>query len=304
MITGGRFSAIRVIAAWLTGRFQSAARRIAAAWTTSTTGTTPRPPAAERWCPQVGKEPQQRDLACLRRVPRGTFLMGAQSADPGGPGYDEDASADEGPTRMVTIASFYAMHTEVDVSSYTHCVKVGACRAEDALATGGYQNYGHPHRGAHSMNGVSWFGAQRYCAWIDARLPTEAEWEFLARGEDGWRFPWGNDLPDCRPTRNRLRPQGCPVDGTQAPAHQPITSAMKLAAMGSGLLEWVADWYGPYASEAPSNPTGPGEGKARVQRGGSWATEEPLEYRAAYRASMPPDSQSSDVGFRCVRSIR
>jgi formylglycine-generating enzyme required for sulfatase activity len=304
MIHQGGLAAIRTIGAWLGGRWTRAIGWLAAALTTWQPDSASPPPATDTWCPTVDQQPLQRDLACLRRVEGGTFLMGAQSVDSGAPGHDDAAATDEGPTRAVTIASFYAMHMEVDVRSYTHCVKVGACRAEDTLATGGYFNYGHPLRDAHSINGVSWFGAQRYCAWLGARLPTEAEWEFLARGEDGWRFPWGNELPDCSPNRNRLRPQVCPTDGTRAPAHQFLASATNLAAMGGGLWEWVADWYGPYAAGAASNPGGPEEGDARVQRGGSWATDDPLEYRAAYRASMPPESQSSDVGFRCVRSIR
>ncbi len=67
--------------------------------------------------------------------------------------------------------------------------------------------------------------------------------------------------------------------------------------MGDGVWEWVADWYGPYAGTTG----GPPAGKERVQRGGGWTTEDPLERRASYRARMPPDSKLSDVGFRCVR---
>jgi formylglycine-generating enzyme required for sulfatase activity len=296
MMTRGAISTVGVMASWLGSQLAGAASRVVAALRHLGAGFRSRSRSDEKWCPPTG------DLACLRRVEGGSFLMGAQSAEPDGPGYDAAAGADEGPPRLVTIGSLYAMRDEVDVRSYSECVKAGACLAEEVLAIGGYFNYGHPLRGAHSINGINWFGAQRYCAWIGARLPTEAEWEFLARGEAGWRFPWGNDLPDCAPSRSRRRPQGCPVDGTQPPGRQYRVSAANLVAMSGGLWEWVADWYGPYTRGGTANPVGPVEGEARVQRGGGWATDDPLEYRAAYRASMLPESRSSDVGFRCVRS--
>jgi hypothetical protein len=228
MITRGGVSAIGGVVTWLGARLGAVIDGLIAALKTWRTGTKPRAELAENWCPQVN------DLACLRRVEGGSFLLGAQSVKPGAPGYDAAAAADEGPPRLVTIAPLYAMRVEVDVRSYSQCVRAGGCRAEDVLATGGYFNYGHPLRGAHSVNGVSWFGARRYCAWIGARLPTEAEWEFLARGEAGWRFPWGNDLPDCAPSRGRRRSQGCPVDGTQPPGRQYMTSAANLTSMGGG----------------------------------------------------------------------
>jgi sulfatase modifying factor 1 len=94
------------------------------------------------------------------------------------------------------------------------------------------------------------------------------------------------------------------VDGTRPPGILVAGSASGLTAMGSGVWEWVSDWYGPYGVDAEVDPTGPVEGTDRVQRGGGWTTEEPVERRSSYRASMPPSTRASDVGFRCVRRQR
>ncbi|MGB0591898.1 MAG: SUMF1/EgtB/PvdO family nonheme iron enzyme [Myxococcota bacterium] len=252
--------------------------------------------AEARWCPQVA------NLSCLRLASGGDFLMGAQSTSEGEPGFDAAAAEDEAPVRRVSIAPLYAMETEVDVRSYTACVRAGGCRVEDVQTLGGYFNYGQPLRADHPVNGVSWAGASRYCAWIGGRLPTEAEWEFLARGADGRRFPWGDEVPECGAGGSRSGHQGCPVDGTRPPGILVESSAAGLTSMGSGVWEWVSDWYGPYDAADLVNPAGPKVGADRVQRGGGWTTEEAIERRASYRASMPPDARASDVGFRCVRS--
>jgi formylglycine-generating enzyme required for sulfatase activity len=256
------------------------------------------PQQRANWCPVQGK------LPCLDLVTGGTFRMGAQVAASEAPGFDVDASPDEAPVHTVTVASFYAMAAEVDVRAYTLCVRADACRVEDVLGVGGHFNYGQPMRADHPMNGVSWFGAQRHCEWMGGRLPTEAEWEFLARGDTGRRFPWGDERPDCDVSGSRRAPEGCPHDGTQAPGLWVAPSATGLTGMGGGVWEWVSDWYAPYAPGPQQGPEGPREGEARVQRGGGWATDDPIERRASYRASMPPESRMSDVGFRCVRSRR
>jgi formylglycine-generating enzyme required for sulfatase activity len=227
--------------------------------------------------------------------------MGAQATDTAGPGYDPDATPEEGPPRRVTVGALTAHVREVDARSYRLCVQAGACRLGDVLAEGGYFNYGQSERGEYPMNGVSWVGAQRFCRWMGGRLPTEAEWEYLARGAEGRRFPWGDHAPRCRVGANARIPQGCPTDGTGPPGLAQTRSAMGLAGMGDGVWEWVADWYGPYAPSVTVRPTGPATGVERVHRGGGWTTEVSTERRASFRAALPPDTRLSDVGFRCVR---
>jgi formylglycine-generating enzyme len=131
---------------------------------------------------------------CFRRARGGTFLMGAQAEDPSQPGYDPRARPDEGPPRLVTVSDLWVQPMEVQMRVYHRCVQQGACPAPEIATAGFYRVANGEQEG--SMNGVTWGEAQACCAFLGGRLPTEAEWEYLARGEQGWRFPWGN-TPRC-----------------------------------------------------------------------------------------------------------
>ncbi|MCB9787658.1 MAG: SUMF1/EgtB/PvdO family nonheme iron enzyme [Deltaproteobacteria bacterium] len=241
---------------------------------------------------------------CMVLVVGGEFLMGAQATDPDAPGYDPDAEPDEAPPHRVTVDPFYMDVAQVTAEAFDDCVRAGGCRAEDAHPGGGYFNFRVPERRSHWMNGVTWRGAADFCAWSGGRLPTEAEWEFAARGAAGQRFSWGDEVPDCD-DRNRAAPhEGCPSDGTRATGVNPVYSPAGVVEMSGGVWEWVSDWYAEdwYARSPDHNPTGPEEGTRRVQRGGSWQSDGYQEMRGAYRASLEPDSDFADVGFRCART--
>ncbi|MEZ4267684.1 MAG: formylglycine-generating enzyme family protein [Myxococcota bacterium] len=250
------------------------------------------------WCgPQAYRD-------CMVLVVGAEFLMGAQSSDPSAPAYDPDAEPDESPPHIVELSSYYLDLTQVTAQAFGDCVRAGGCRVEDVHPGGGYFNFDVPDRQAHPINGVTWRGARDFCAWAGARLPTEAEWEFAARGPQGTRFSWGDEVPACGDPNRAVLHEGCPSDGTRITGATRFFGAAGVAELSGGVWEWVADWYAEdwYARSGRLDPVGPPEGTRRVQRGGSWQSEGYQELRGAYRASLEPDSAFADVGFRCART--
>lgn len=241
---------------------------------------------------------------CMVLVLGGELVMGAQSTDSSAPAYDPDAESDESPPHTVALSHFYLDVAQVTTQAFEDCVRAGGCRAEDVHPGGGYYNYGLPDRQAHPINGVTWRGAADFCAWAGGRLPTEAEWEFAARGPQGTRFSWGDEIPDCADLHRAVLHEGCPTDGTRVTGASPIFSASGVSELSGGVWEWVADWYADdwYGRSAAADPVGPAEGTRRVQRGGSWQSEDYHELRGAYRASLEPETAYADVGFRCART--
>ncbi len=129
---------------------------------------------------------------CFTWIEGDTFWMGAQSTDPDQPAYDPRARPDEGPPRKVTVDGFWAQPMEVQRSMYRQCVERGACRRPSVDQSGSIRLTNVEDPG--SANGVTWAEAQAYCAHAGGRLPTEAEWEYMARGDRAWRFPWGDQV--------------------------------------------------------------------------------------------------------------
>ncbi len=243
-------------------------------------------------------------------VPAGEFLMGASNSD-------ANVNPDERRQHIVYIDDLWIDQTEVSVGMFTRFAGAVGYQTDAERSGGAYiwngggwdfigsTNWRFPNdparaaRDEQPVTQVSWNDAAAYCAWAGRRLPTEAEWEKVARGATGSLYPWGNTPPDS--TRaNYADLLGDTSAVTSYPAGANGFGVLNLA---GNVYEWVADWYGKdYYSISPArNPQGPASGKYRVMRGGSWQLGAP-SLRAFVREVSEPQYMNNNVGFRCSRS--
>ena len=165
----------------------------------------------------------------------------------------------------------------------------------------------------HPVIHISHDDALAYCRWEGSRLPTEAEWEFAARGGiAGAAFPWGDELEPEGVHRMNVWQGSFPdansnADGYYgtAPVDSYEANAFGLHNMCGNVWEWCSDWFDPgYYEQSPEeNPPGPPSGQNRVMRGGSYLCHESYchRYRVGARSSNGPDSSAGNLGFRTVR---
>jgi formylglycine-generating enzyme required for sulfatase activity len=252
------------------------------------------------------------DRALMRLVPEGEFLMGSSSsqiddavrlcqASP-----DEDSCSrsefnSELPQRSVFISSFYIDENEVTNALYRDCVNSGQCGALES-GTGRYRRseyYDDPQYSDYPVVWVSWNDARDYCSWARKRLPTEAEWEKAARGENGWVFPWGDVFDVSKANTQDRGGERITMTGNYSSGASPYG----VLDMAGNVWEYVADWFDPdYYREAPArDPQGPGSSPNghKVLRSGSYANYQHYA-RVANRGSVPPGSSTQFRGIRCV----
>jgi serine/threonine-protein kinase len=219
---------------------------------------------------------------------------------------DRERFYDELPQHTVALDSYWIDRTEVSNDQYRGCVEAEIC--EEPACGAGLQ-FDDPDQ---PLVCVTWHQAQAYCEWVGGRLPTEAEWEYAARGPEGRRYPWGNSfvgawLNYCDETCGRARSDPAWNDGqlyASPVGYYPEGASWSGALdMAGNVSEWVGDWYGRYEPDYGVNPVGPAEGHSRVIRGGSWFLTR-AETRTAWRQGIGPGVWFDDVGFRCVIPVR
>jgi formylglycine-generating enzyme required for sulfatase activity/tRNA A-37 threonylcarbamoyl transferase component Bud32 len=261
-------------------------------------------------------------------APGGSFFRGSNE-----PGHELWA-----PAHKVRVSPFCIDVHEVTAAEYKSCSDVGEClrpapvpywprsettsekehmrslEAHKTLCT-----FGKPGLERHPINCVTWDQAAQYCKHLDKRLPTEAEWEFAARGSDGRAYPWGDDLPDekhmnacgteCTSWQKsrglRAGPRMYDKDdgfaGTAPVGSFPAGITMfGLHDMIGNVFEWTGDYMTGYAAAELIDPTGPEQGTRRVIRGGAFNGGHPLWVNPAFRFAMVPETRSHGVGFRCA----
>jgi len=232
----------------------------------------------------------------MAQMPAGCFMMG----DP----FNEGGS-NELPVHNVCISAFEMDVYEVTNATYAECVAGGGCTVPASSSSSTRPSYyGDPAYDDFPVMWVDWFQANAYCAWAGKRLPTEAEWEYAARGRlAGKRYPWGDTISG---TDANYRDSGDPWDNDTSPVGHYAPNGYGLYDMAGNVWEWTSDWYGSsYYQYCVDNgivndPPGPASGTARVLRGGSW--NDPTYYlRAAERRNPYPDVEYFDIGFRCAR---
>jgi len=231
--------------------------------------------------PQAGTSMAWFDGSLLVYVPGGEFSMGL--------GYGD------APLKTVSLDGYWIYTTEVTNKMYAQCVASGNC-APPAQELG-TPLYTHPDYGDYPVVGVTWDMANNYCQWIQAELPTEAQWEKAARGPSGNDYPWGNDRPGC----DLLNQKGCLGHTSGVNDYPAGRSPYGVLDMAGNVFEWVRDFYSPsaYDSMPLQNPAGPAAGTERVIRGSSFESEA-SQALSALRHYAPPSYHSRDLGFRCV----
>ncbi|NGN64831.1 formylglycine-generating enzyme family protein [Streptomyces sp. A7024] len=282
--------------------------------------------------------------AALTSLRGGSFLMGTEDAE----GFPADG---EGPVREVHLAPFeidtYAVTnarfadfadrtgyvTEAERFGWSYVfarflpaeLRRSSRRPEQTPWWCGVPgaDWRHPEgpgsslddRADHPVVHVSWSDAEAYAHWAGLRLPTEAEWEYAARGGlAGARYPWGDELtPDgehrCNIWQGSFPSKNTGEDGYlgTAPVDAYEPNGFGLYNVSGNVWEWCADWFSADWHTRPDarrkNPDGPPSGTSRVMRGGSYMCHRSYcnRYRVAARSSNEPDSSGGNIGFRCAR---
>lgn len=289
------------------------------------------------------------DLSRMVRLPGGPFFVGAE-------GPEIWRSDGEGPVREIEVAPFLIDPTTVSNAAFAEFVEATGYRTEaegfgwsfvfhlhlpkkrrerlrETRAVAGLAwwlavpgaDWRHPegpgsdikHRMNHPVVHVSWNDALAYCRWAGKRLPTEAEWEFAARGGLVRKvYPWGDEFRSGGVWRANIFQGKFPEEDSGADGFRGTCPVDQFEPNGFGLFncvgnvwEWCADWFSPdhhlRHPEERLNPKGPASGERRMQKGGSYLCHDSYcnRYRISARIGNTPDSSGGNVGFRCAADV-
>lgn len=236
--------------------------------------------------------------------------MGTTATDLDRPSWADEELASEQPAHDVVLTrGFWIDRYEVTNRSFGQFVAAGGYDdielwSEDGLAWLQHQDDPLPiacgeEDPSHPRACISWYEAEAYAAWRGGRLPTEAEWEYAARGPDSLIFPWGNSWD---PTLANI----VDSEGTAAVGSYPDgRSWIGAEDMSGNVMEWVADWWSVdyYQTAVGLDPPGPDMGSRKVEKGGWWGAV-PYVGRGAYRHfEDPPNYQDHHIGVRIVSDV-
>ncbi len=215
-------------------------------------------------------------------IASGTFTMGDRNGQP-----------EEYPERPIVMKGFRIDLVEVTNLAYRACVEAKACDPAPYLDDPDLGKEDHP------VVGVGWEDAESFCRWVGKRLPTEAEWEYAAKGNDlrKWTWPGAFDPNKANSNQQDAHPGTAPVN-----AYRDGASAFGVLQMAGNAAEWVADYFDPTyygSSDEKADPKGPSRGRERVVRGGSYRDPPHLLRVAARRPKLPTEADNT-IGFRCA----
>ena len=234
--------------------------------------------------PIIGKGPDCVPIKMVR-IEGGTFVMGATIEQ------GKDADDSEKPKHNVELDTFEISESPVTVAQYREYCDATGGKMPVAPSWGWIDN--------HPIVNVSWYNANDFAKWKGCRLPTEAEWEFSARGGNlskHYKYSGGNTPDEI----------GWFADNTGQTGTRPVrakkTNELGLYDMSGNVYEWCNDWKYEYTSDTQINPMGPEEGIIKASKGGSWHSST-RSLRVSNRDDDPPEFYSHNVGFRIARSV-
>ena len=229
-------------------------------------------------------------------IPEGDFTRGCVDGD-------ETCKNSELPAETVHISEFKIGKKEVTIAQYNECVNAGKCKPAQTDDT----NENHP------VTGVTWREAYNFCNWAgQMRLPTEAEWEYAAKGTTNNKYVWGNEDPTCDLTvmENEDGEAGCGEDSpADVGSKSSDVSPFGVMDLAGNVSEWTGDLFDPsYYKDEDSlkDPRGPKNivnGSYVTVRGGAWFSHDIEKFRNSNRQAFQATSRTNYIGFRCAKSI-